>query len=330
MAYVRTAKRENPFVQLDKYFIEDSNLSWEAKGLLAYILSRPDNWSINQKDLIKRSNGGKTKVESALLELLANGYCNWYQERTEDGKFGEWVYDVFERPEFNPNKEECIKLGKERIESRKARVKEKNKRNNKSEEVKQPEVDYPLSDNPKADNPKADNPPYNNNNNNNIDFNNIKEEEEEEKAPENEKKAVSNQKTQSELVKFLMENNVNYENAIIFENRCLELGLVEFDKNTALKSIEWALIQFDKGVCNEPYKYAAGRLQRILDGKLKDVKVKSNVVPLNIAKNKGRNEVIPEWFYNRKEGGGVENAATDLENVDFEKERQKILEKLNQ
>lgn len=168
MAFIRTVKRENPFVQLDKTFFEDENLQWESKGLLGYILSRPDNWKVNQTDLTKRSAGGKGKVESALLDLMANGYVHWYAVRKENGQIEEWVYDVYERPEFNPKKDECIAEGKKRIEAKKAKTKQKNEK----KKEKQPESGYP-----EVGNPDEDNPVYNNNDFKDIDFNNIEEEE---------------------------------------------------------------------------------------------------------------------------------------------------------
>lgn len=168
MSIIRTAKRENPFVQLDKFFLSDENLTFEAKGILAYVLSKPDTWTIRKQDMIKRSKSGKTRIESAMLELMANGYLNWYRLRENDGTFGEWVYDVYERPEFNPEAEKFIEEGRKRIAERK----DKNKsRNAKKLEINVlPDVELPSDmekKSPKADNrslvsPKVDNPPLDN------------------------------------------------------------------------------------------------------------------------------------------------------------------------
>lgn len=173
MSMIRTVKQENPFVQLDKHVLNDETISWEAKGIMAYILSKPDGWTIRKTDLIKRSKSGKTRVESALLELMAAGYLNWYQTIDEEtGQFDGWVYDVYERPSFNPELEKCSSEGKKRIENRKNRNK---KRNNS--------LFAPKVDNQPADNQPADNQPFINNNDNNNDNNNneleLKEEEEE-------------------------------------------------------------------------------------------------------------------------------------------------------
>ena len=52
--------------------------------------------------------------------------------------------------------------------------------------------------------------------------------------------------------------------------------------------------RFLDGKCDEPYIYAVGRLQRVLDGKVKDVANK----PKNKTTKKKpvRTEKLPEWF----------------------------------
>jgi hypothetical protein len=103
MAFIRTIKRDNPWSQIDRFVFEsDPNLSWKAKGIMGYLLTRPDGWKIRFNDLVKRAKDGREAVTSGLKELEKEGYLNYYQERTEGGTFGEWIYDVYERPELNP------------------------------------------------------------------------------------------------------------------------------------------------------------------------------------------------------------------------------------
>lgn len=98
MAIVRVSKQENPFVQIDKYGINDERLSWKAKGLLVYLLSKPDDWKVWIKDLVKRAKDGEKAVYSGLEELERNGYISRRQFRKEDGTFGSMEYVVHERP----------------------------------------------------------------------------------------------------------------------------------------------------------------------------------------------------------------------------------------
>lgn len=155
MSIVRTMKRENPFVQLDKQYIGNGTLSLKATGLLTYILSRPDGWQIRMKDIQNKFNDGETSVRSAMKELISTGYVNRYRERTENGTFGDWIYDVYERPEFNP--------------------KYSPKREN---QVLEPKRDFPDLDKPELDKPELENNGYSNNDFSNNNFSNKEEDEE--------------------------------------------------------------------------------------------------------------------------------------------------------
>jgi len=95
---VRISKRENPYVMLDKYFLSDTRLTWKAKGMLAYLLSKPDDWKIILDDLIKRSSDGRDSVKAGLRELEKTGYLVREQHRKNNGKFGDIEYLIFERP----------------------------------------------------------------------------------------------------------------------------------------------------------------------------------------------------------------------------------------
>lgn len=150
MSFVRTMKRENPFVQLDKDFIGNGKLSLKATGLLTYILSKPDGWQIRMKDIQKRFNDGETSIRSAMNELMKEGYVNRFRDRADKGTFGDYVYEVYERPEFNPKRENHVM------------------------------VDSPKRDFPELDNPELDNHVHSNKDFSNNDFSNKKEEEEEE------------------------------------------------------------------------------------------------------------------------------------------------------
>jgi hypothetical protein len=89
---------ENPFVMMDKRPIENDNLSWKAKGLLSYLLSRPDNWTVRMKDLVKRSSDGDFSTRSAIKELIEAGHLERSQGRAAGAKFDTVSYDVYEIP----------------------------------------------------------------------------------------------------------------------------------------------------------------------------------------------------------------------------------------
>lgn len=96
---VRVVKRENPYVQIDKTPINDVRLSWKAKGLLVYLISKPDDWTIILDDLIKHAKDGRDSVKAGLRELEATGYLSRNQIRYDDGTFGPMEFVVYEIPQ---------------------------------------------------------------------------------------------------------------------------------------------------------------------------------------------------------------------------------------
>lgn len=109
---IRTSKRENPYVMIDKYGLNDERLSWKAKGLLAYLLSKPDDWQVYESDLIKRAADGRDSVRTGLRELEKFGYLSRRQIRGENGSFGHMEYIVYERPITLDDTEEITADGK--------------------------------------------------------------------------------------------------------------------------------------------------------------------------------------------------------------------------
>ena len=86
---------DNPFVMIDRRPIENPSLSWRAKGILTYLISRPDNWIVRLGDLVKRSPDGVYAVRAALKELTKAGHLSRKEER-ENGKFKQYVLLVHE------------------------------------------------------------------------------------------------------------------------------------------------------------------------------------------------------------------------------------------
>ena len=84
--------RENPYVQVLKNFLGDDRISWKAKGLFSYLLSKPDNWVVRENDLIKQSTDGRDSIRAGVEELIKYGYVVKV-ERREKGKFVgmEWI-----------------------------------------------------------------------------------------------------------------------------------------------------------------------------------------------------------------------------------------------
>jgi DnaD/phage-associated family protein len=94
--------KENPYVMLDKRCINREDLSFKAKGIWAYLMSKPDTWTVMFEDIVKHSADGKDSVRAGLKELEDAGYIVKSQERNQDGTFSGYTYTVFETPNLQP------------------------------------------------------------------------------------------------------------------------------------------------------------------------------------------------------------------------------------
>jgi len=92
----RVVKNSN-FVVMDKTFLNDNRLSWKAKGIMAYMLSKPDNWTFYIDELIKHSTDGKASFRAGFKELRDNGYVKRYPVR-KNNKIDRWETVVLENP----------------------------------------------------------------------------------------------------------------------------------------------------------------------------------------------------------------------------------------
>lgn len=97
-----TKDADNPYRMISRAAMEDERLSFESRGVLAYILVKPDNWRVHVADLRKAGNVGRDKIYRILNELIAFGYVVRDVERNKDGTLGDTVYRVNEKPTFVP------------------------------------------------------------------------------------------------------------------------------------------------------------------------------------------------------------------------------------
>lgn len=95
MTTIRVARRKR-FTTIDRAAINDTRLSFRARGVLAWLLDKPDNWKTNAEAISKSGKEGRDAIRAALAELQDCGYLKRPVWR-EQGKWQtEWT--VFERP----------------------------------------------------------------------------------------------------------------------------------------------------------------------------------------------------------------------------------------
>ena len=103
MAIIRQ-KRKKRFSIIDNRVIEDKRLTWGARGLLEYMLSKPDDWKFYMSELITHSdNEGRDKTYGYLKELKKYGYVIRKQGRNSKGKFEAQDLIVTDAPALSPH-----------------------------------------------------------------------------------------------------------------------------------------------------------------------------------------------------------------------------------
>ncbi len=98
MSVIKIQQRDNPYAIIDRKCLDDVRLNWDARGLLAYLLSRPPNWEIRVIHLIKQAPEGRDAIYSILKKLILCGYIERVQSRDLQGQILGWDYIVYETP----------------------------------------------------------------------------------------------------------------------------------------------------------------------------------------------------------------------------------------
>lgn len=105
---VRAAHQtEQPYFMLARATAQDTDLSYEALGVLTYLLSKPNDWEVQVTDLAARC--GKQKIYRILKELRERGYIVLDREYV-NGKISRWIYQIYETPHLLTEKQEIEKL----------------------------------------------------------------------------------------------------------------------------------------------------------------------------------------------------------------------------
>lgn len=97
MTTIRVHRRKR-FTTIDREAANDERLSFRARGILLWLLDKPDDWRCNSDDIAAAGLEGRDAVRAALRELQALDYI---VRRREQNDVGQWVTmtDVFETPQ---------------------------------------------------------------------------------------------------------------------------------------------------------------------------------------------------------------------------------------
>lgn len=101
MSIIRVRKDARYFSASNEPF-NDDRISWETRGLMGYLLSKPDQWTIRIEDLLKKGPAGEYKIRRMLAEARMFGYMNRIRITKDDTTF-DWITEMYESPALNPN-----------------------------------------------------------------------------------------------------------------------------------------------------------------------------------------------------------------------------------
>jgi len=124
--------KQNPYVMTNRDSIQDKKLSWQATGLLTYLLSLPLDWVIRKDELCNHKKNGRDATRTAFNELIKNKYILEVQLFEGTLKRGKkyYLYETPYREEEeelkkclryaeNPQAERATLINKEYINKRK-------------------------------------------------------------------------------------------------------------------------------------------------------------------------------------------------------------------
>lgn len=139
MAVIRIEKTKN-YTVMSNYHLKEKGMSLKAKGLLSLMLSLPDEWNYSISGLVSICKENETAIKSALKELQQFGYIRIDKitpDKTKSGRI-EYVYNIFEKPKKDKEKQEVENLPLEKqcvenhrqLNTKELNTKELKKKNN--------------------------------------------------------------------------------------------------------------------------------------------------------------------------------------------------------
>lgn len=90
-------KKPEKYTIIANDVINNSKLTWEARGLLVYLLSKPNNWTVRVTDLTNQSPSGVKVIRRLIKELSDHGYIS--RERKQDPETKQFTWDTTVREE---------------------------------------------------------------------------------------------------------------------------------------------------------------------------------------------------------------------------------------
>lgn len=95
---VHREEHSESFTVIDNYVLQNINLSWEARGFMAYLLSLPNDWSFTVRGLVKQTGSSKNVIMRLMNELKDAGYIKLERKKDKNGRFTQSTWHIYEVP----------------------------------------------------------------------------------------------------------------------------------------------------------------------------------------------------------------------------------------
>ena len=97
---IRSALTEN-YTVIPNALLNDTTISGECLAMMVYLLSKPSDWQLSVKNLMKRFGWGRDKTYQAIAGLIERGYVIKNAQRN-GGKFNSHIYFIYDTPQISP------------------------------------------------------------------------------------------------------------------------------------------------------------------------------------------------------------------------------------
>ncbi|MEA0552936.1 DnaD domain protein [Lysinibacillus irui] len=324
---VRVVKNKD-YTVINNTSLYDTKLSWKAKAIHVFMLSKPDDWTFHNSELTQWATDGDTSFDTGLKELKKYGYVKKERRRGKNGKF-EWVTVVYEVPQHDGEQEQPI--DKQPLPD--------------SPSMENPPMVEPYPEKPSMENPRVEKPLVENQGllNTNIPSTDllstdrlINNNDKEPRAyAASEKQTAS--PTQNAFVFYEQNHFGALGSLIIFK---IEQWINDLSEPLVIHAMEKAVLNgktnwgYVETILKDWYNKKLFTLEAVeaADLQWKNQQIQANKQQRNQTKKyyqqkNRREEVVPGWFDNRHDA--VSNDVTEsISPMDFEAERKKILEML--
>lgn len=85
------------YTTIGNELFNDERLAADEVGILAYLLSRPDDWEVRRPALMRRWRCGDDRIKRVIHSLIRTGWCRAQKTRLSNGTF-HTIYEILDEP----------------------------------------------------------------------------------------------------------------------------------------------------------------------------------------------------------------------------------------